>query len=227
MSKLNIFMIKIMCLLLLGIYFTEITKTRHSWHCCLCFSRGQCLWDSICCLLNCVSCSHGLLYWLFCLCQCCLALVFWPLCLRCGFLLYWLFCPSVSAVVSAIPVPALDSSQYPGILPSPSCGFTHNKFSLRPMPFPSLTVDRGYTPGTAIPLLLILDYYWYYCRDSDTNQVLLILLTTENTTVKLLLYRQQVHQHFKASSQIVCPHYWIKHYTTVLNCCILHVLSFI
>ncbi|KAF3847086.1 hypothetical protein F7725_020114 [Dissostichus mawsoni] len=54
---------------------------------------------------------------------------------------------SHSAVVSAIPVPALDSSQYPGILPSPSCGFTHNKFSLRPMPFPSLTVDRGYTPG--------------------------------------------------------------------------------
>ncbi|KAM8743669.1 netrin receptor DCC isoform 1-T1 [Acanthopagrus schlegelii] len=54
--------------------------------------------------------------------------------------------PSNTPVVSAIPVPALDSSQYPGILPSPSCGFTHNKFSLRPMPFPSLTVDRGYTP---------------------------------------------------------------------------------
>uniref|UniRef100_A0A3Q3EMT1 DCC netrin 1 receptor n=1 Tax=Kryptolebias marmoratus TaxID=37003 RepID=A0A3Q3EMT1_KRYMA len=56
--------------------------------------------------------------------------------------------PSNTPVVSAIPVPTLDSSQYPGILPSPSCGFTHNKFSLRPMPFPSLTVDRGYTPGT-------------------------------------------------------------------------------
>ncbi|TMS08772.1 Netrin receptor DCC, partial [Larimichthys crocea] len=55
--------------------------------------------------------------------------------------------PSNTPVVSAIPVPALDSSQYPGILPSPSCGFTHNKFSLRPMPFPSLTVDRGYTPA--------------------------------------------------------------------------------
>lgn len=55
---------------------------------------------------------------------------------------------SLPAVVSAIPVPALDSSQYPGILPSPSCGFSHSKFSLRPMPFPSLTVDRGYTPGT-------------------------------------------------------------------------------
>ncbi|MEQ2200398.1 hypothetical protein XENOCAPTIV_028693 [Xenoophorus captivus] len=54
--------------------------------------------------------------------------------------------PSNTPVVSAIPVPTLESSQYPGILPSPSCGFTHNKFSLRPMPFPSLTVDRGYTP---------------------------------------------------------------------------------
>uniref|UniRef100_H3D9L6 DCC netrin 1 receptor n=1 Tax=Tetraodon nigroviridis TaxID=99883 RepID=H3D9L6_TETNG len=56
--------------------------------------------------------------------------------------------PSNTPVVSAIPVPALDSSQYSGILPSPSCGFTHNKFSLRPMPFSTLTVDRGYTPGT-------------------------------------------------------------------------------
>ncbi|XP_034047679.1 netrin receptor DCC [Thalassophryne amazonica] len=54
--------------------------------------------------------------------------------------------PSNTPVVSAVAVPALDSSQYPGILPSPSCGFTHNKFSLRPMPFPSLTMDRGYTP---------------------------------------------------------------------------------
>ncbi|XP_068608859.1 netrin receptor DCC [Brachionichthys hirsutus] len=65
--------------------------------------------------------------------------------------------PSNTPVVSAIPVPALDCSQYPGILPSPSCGFTHNKFSLRPMPFPSLTVDR-YTPAmpsdtSANPLL--------------------------------------------------------------------------
>uniref|UniRef100_H2MKI3 DCC netrin 1 receptor n=1 Tax=Oryzias latipes TaxID=8090 RepID=H2MKI3_ORYLA len=59
--------------------------------------------------------------------------------------------PSNTPVVSAIPVPALDSAQYPGILPSPSCGFTHNKFSLRPMPFPSLTLDRGYTPGTQQP----------------------------------------------------------------------------
>ncbi|XP_061836580.1 netrin receptor DCC isoform X1 [Nerophis lumbriciformis] len=53
--------------------------------------------------------------------------------------------PSNTPVVSAIPVPSLDSSQYPGILPSPSCTFTHNKFSLRPMPFSSLTLDRGYT----------------------------------------------------------------------------------
>uniref|UniRef100_A0A3Q3N5T1 Contactin-3 n=1 Tax=Labrus bergylta TaxID=56723 RepID=A0A3Q3N5T1_9LABR len=62
--------------------------------------------------------------------------------------------PSNTPVVSAIPVPALDSSQYPGILPSPSCGFTHNKFSLRPMPFPSLTVDRGYTPDASTNPLL-------------------------------------------------------------------------
>uniref|UniRef100_A0A3Q2EBP6 DCC netrin 1 receptor n=1 Tax=Cyprinodon variegatus TaxID=28743 RepID=A0A3Q2EBP6_CYPVA len=58
--------------------------------------------------------------------------------------------PSSTPVVSAIPVPTLESSQYPGILPSPSCGFTHNKFSLRPMPFPSLTVDRGYTAERAV-----------------------------------------------------------------------------
>ncbi|XP_073806993.1 netrin receptor DCC isoform X3 [Danio rerio] len=54
--------------------------------------------------------------------------------------------PSNTPVVSAIPVPTLDSSQYPGILPSPSCGFTaHPKFSLRPMPFSTLTVERSYT----------------------------------------------------------------------------------
>uniref|UniRef100_A0A665TNK5 DCC netrin 1 receptor n=1 Tax=Echeneis naucrates TaxID=173247 RepID=A0A665TNK5_ECHNA len=55
--------------------------------------------------------------------------------------------PNNTPVVSAIPVPALDSTQYPGVLPSPSCSFTHSKFSLRPMPFPSLTVDRAYTQG--------------------------------------------------------------------------------
>ncbi|XP_053473599.1 netrin receptor DCC [Ictalurus furcatus] len=53
--------------------------------------------------------------------------------------------PSNTPVVSAIPVPTLESSQYPGILPSPTCGYTpHSKFTLRPMPFSTLTVDRGY-----------------------------------------------------------------------------------
>ncbi|XP_071198461.1 netrin receptor DCC-like [Salvelinus alpinus] len=58
--------------------------------------------------------------------------------------------PSNTPVVSAIPVPIPESSQYPGILPSPTCGYnhgtltTHPKFTLRPMPFPSLTVDRCY-----------------------------------------------------------------------------------
>ncbi|XP_045548618.1 netrin receptor DCC isoform X4 [Salmo salar] len=61
--------------------------------------------------------------------------------------------PSNTPVVSAIPVPILESSQYPGILPSPTCGYnhgtltTHPKFTLRPMPFPSLTVDRCYAAG--------------------------------------------------------------------------------
>ncbi|XP_046695181.1 netrin receptor DCC isoform X1 [Silurus meridionalis] len=53
--------------------------------------------------------------------------------------------PSNTPVVSAIPVPTLESTQYPGILPSPTCGYTpHSKFTLRPMPFSTLTVDRGY-----------------------------------------------------------------------------------
>ncbi|XP_072309658.1 netrin receptor DCC-like [Eucyclogobius newberryi] len=52
--------------------------------------------------------------------------------------------PSNTPVVSAV---ALDSAQYPALLQSPSCGFTHNKFSLRQMPFPSLTVDRGFSPA--------------------------------------------------------------------------------
>uniref|UniRef100_A0A8K9V1Y3 Netrin receptor DCC n=1 Tax=Oncorhynchus mykiss TaxID=8022 RepID=A0A8K9V1Y3_ONCMY len=61
--------------------------------------------------------------------------------------------PSNTTVVSAIPVPTLEGSQYPGILSSPTCGYshgtltTHPKFTLRPMPFPSLTVDRSYTAG--------------------------------------------------------------------------------
>ncbi|XP_047426142.1 netrin receptor DCC [Mugil cephalus] len=62
--------------------------------------------------------------------------------------------PSNTPMVSAIPVPALDSSQYPGILPSPSCGFTKTKFSLKPMPFPNLTVDRAYPPDTSSSPLL-------------------------------------------------------------------------
>uniref|UniRef100_A0A8C7FUQ8 DCC netrin 1 receptor n=1 Tax=Oncorhynchus kisutch TaxID=8019 RepID=A0A8C7FUQ8_ONCKI len=63
--------------------------------------------------------------------------------------------PSNTTVVSAIPVPTLEGSQYPGILSSPTCGYshgtltTHPKFTLRPMPFPSLTVDRSYT--TLVP----------------------------------------------------------------------------
>nr|XP_023659077.1 netrin receptor DCC isoform X1 [Paramormyrops kingsleyae] len=57
--------------------------------------------------------------------------------------------PSNPTVVSAIPVPALESAQYPGVLPSPSCGYPHPPLSLRPMPFPSLTVERGYTPAMA------------------------------------------------------------------------------
>uniref|UniRef100_A0A8C2L137 DCC netrin 1 receptor n=1 Tax=Cyprinus carpio TaxID=7962 RepID=A0A8C2L137_CYPCA len=52
----------------------------------------------------------------------------------------------------AIPVPTLESSQYPGILPSPTCGFTtHPKFTLRPMPFSTLSVDRSYGAGPMAP----------------------------------------------------------------------------
>uniref|UniRef100_A0A8C1S9E2 DCC netrin 1 receptor n=1 Tax=Cyprinus carpio TaxID=7962 RepID=A0A8C1S9E2_CYPCA len=62
--------------------------------------------------------------------------------------------PSNTPVVSAIPVPTLESSQYPGILPSPTCGFTtHPKFTLRPMPFSTLSVDRTFmtTDANEIP----------------------------------------------------------------------------
>ncbi|XP_072353512.1 netrin receptor DCC [Scyliorhinus torazame] len=52
--------------------------------------------------------------------------------------------PSNPTVVSAIPVPTLESAQYPGILPSPTCGYPHPQFPLRTMPFPTLTVDRGF-----------------------------------------------------------------------------------
>ncbi|XP_068855479.1 netrin receptor DCC-like [Aphelocoma coerulescens] len=47
---------------------------------------------------------------------------------------------SNAAVVSAIPVPTLESAQYPGILPSPPA---LPQFPLRPLPFPSLAMDRG------------------------------------------------------------------------------------
>ncbi|KAM4808143.1 netrin receptor DCC [Rhinophrynus dorsalis] len=52
-------------------------------------------------------------------------------------------------VVSAIPVPTLESAQYPGILPSPTCGYPHPQFTLRPVPFPTLTVDRGFGANRA------------------------------------------------------------------------------
>ncbi|MEE6457857.1 hypothetical protein FKM82_000073 [Ascaphus truei] len=58
--------------------------------------------------------------------------------------------PSNPPVVSAIPVPTLESAQYPGILPSPTCGYPHPQFTLRPVPFPTLSVDRGFGTGRAV-----------------------------------------------------------------------------
>ncbi|XP_026569435.1 netrin receptor DCC [Pseudonaja textilis] len=55
--------------------------------------------------------------------------------------------PSNPSVVSAIPVPTLESAQYPGILPSPTCGYPHPQFTLRPVPFPTLTVERTFGTG--------------------------------------------------------------------------------
>ncbi|XP_069737078.1 netrin receptor DCC [Phaenicophaeus curvirostris] len=52
-------------------------------------------------------------------------------------------------VVSAIPVPTLESAQYPGVLPSPTCGYPHPQFTLRPGPFPSLAADRTFAPARA------------------------------------------------------------------------------
>ncbi|NXJ70133.1 DCC protein, partial [Rostratula benghalensis] len=52
--------------------------------------------------------------------------------------------PNNPPVVSAIPVPTLESAQYPGILPSPTCGYPHPQFTLRPVPFPTLSVDRTF-----------------------------------------------------------------------------------
>uniref|UniRef100_A0A8C6XTR2 DCC netrin 1 receptor n=1 Tax=Naja naja TaxID=35670 RepID=A0A8C6XTR2_NAJNA len=54
------------------------------------------------------------------------------------------------AVVSAIPVPTLESAQYPGILPSPTCGYPHPQFTLRPVPFPTLTVERTFGTGRTV-----------------------------------------------------------------------------
>ncbi|KAM9591502.1 netrin receptor DCC-like [Morphnus guianensis] len=54
------------------------------------------------------------------------------------------------AVVSAIPVPTLESAQYPGILPSPTCGYPHPQFTLRPVPFPTLSVDRTFGAGRTV-----------------------------------------------------------------------------
>ncbi|XP_029426916.1 netrin receptor DCC [Rhinatrema bivittatum] len=58
--------------------------------------------------------------------------------------------PSNPSVVSAIPVPTLESAQYPGILPSPTCGYPHPQFTLRPVPFPTLSVDRGFGPSRTV-----------------------------------------------------------------------------
>ncbi|XP_056181720.1 netrin receptor DCC [Falco biarmicus] len=55
--------------------------------------------------------------------------------------------PTNPPVVSAIPVPTLESAQYPGILPSPTCGYPHPQFTLRPVPFPTLSVDRTFGAG--------------------------------------------------------------------------------
>uniref|UniRef100_K7FVF1 Fibronectin type-III domain-containing protein n=1 Tax=Pelodiscus sinensis TaxID=13735 RepID=K7FVF1_PELSI len=58
--------------------------------------------------------------------------------------------PSNPPVVSAIPVPTLESAQYPGILPSPTCGYPHPQFTLRPVPFPTLSVDRTFGTGRTV-----------------------------------------------------------------------------
>nr|XP_013800074.1 PREDICTED: netrin receptor DCC [Apteryx mantelli mantelli] len=58
--------------------------------------------------------------------------------------------PNNPSVVSAIPVPTLESAQYPGILPSPTCGYPHPQFTLRPVPFPTLSVDRTFGTGRTV-----------------------------------------------------------------------------
>ncbi|XP_030198279.1 netrin receptor DCC isoform X2 [Gadus morhua] len=52
--------------------------------------------------------------------------------------------PANTSVVSAIPVPSLEG-QYPG--------FSHGQYTLRSMPLPSLTLDRGYGTDPAHSLL--------------------------------------------------------------------------
>ncbi|OPJ79587.1 netrin receptor DCC isoform A [Patagioenas fasciata monilis] len=59
--------------------------------------------------------------------------------------------PTNPPVVSAIPVPTLESAQYPGILPSPTCGYPHPQFTLRPVPFPTLSVDRTFGAARTVP----------------------------------------------------------------------------
>ncbi|XP_074852067.1 LOW QUALITY PROTEIN: netrin receptor DCC [Carettochelys insculpta] len=58
--------------------------------------------------------------------------------------------PNNPPVVSAIPVPTLESAQYPGILPSPTCGYPHPQFTLRSVPFPTLSVDRTFGTGRTV-----------------------------------------------------------------------------
>ncbi|XP_051635031.1 netrin receptor DCC-like, partial [Manacus candei] len=52
-------------------------------------------------------------------------------------------------VVSAIPVPPLESAQYPGILPSPTCSFP--PFALRTGPFPTLSMERPFGAPRTLP----------------------------------------------------------------------------
>uniref|UniRef100_A0A673YQ32 DCC netrin 1 receptor n=1 Tax=Salmo trutta TaxID=8032 RepID=A0A673YQ32_SALTR len=86
--------------------------------------------------------------------------------------------PSNTPVVSAIPVPTLEGSQYPGILPSPTCGYshgtltTHPKFTLRPMPFPSLTVDRSYTTGGSHRAPWVSQHEVTRSRDSTSTRTI-------------------------------------------------------
>ncbi|CAL9682025.1 unnamed protein product [Knipowitschia caucasica] len=57
--------------------------------------------------------------------------------------------PSNTPVVSAVALDPQFDTQFPSLLQSPSCGF--NKFSLRQMPFPSLSVERFSPAMTSEP----------------------------------------------------------------------------